>query len=59
LSFLIRSPSSPPKADIDACYGKPALPGIDEKNVDVKVVNGVLTIKGERQEDKEEKKKDY
>jgi len=35
------------------------LPGIDEKNVEVKVVNGVLTIKGEKQEDKEEKKKDY
>ncbi len=35
------------------------LPGIDEKNVDVKVANGVLTIKGEKQEDKEEKKKDY
>jgi len=35
------------------------LPGIDEKNVDVKVANGVLTIKGEKQEEKEEKKKDY
>jgi len=35
------------------------LPGIDEKNVEVKVANGVLTIKGEQQEEKEEKKKDY
>jgi len=35
------------------------LPGIDEKNVEVKVANGVLRIKGEKQEDKEEKKKDY
>jgi HSP20 family protein len=35
------------------------LPGIEEKNVDVKVANGVLTIKGEKQEEKEEKKKDY
>lgn len=35
------------------------LPGIDEKNVEVKVADGVLTIKGEKQEDKEEKKKDY
>jgi len=35
------------------------LPGMDEKNVEVKVANGVLTIKGEKQEDKEEKKKDY
>lgn len=35
------------------------LPGIDEKNVEVKLTNGVLTIKGEKQEEKEEKKKDY
>jgi len=35
------------------------LPGIDEKNVDVNVANGVLTIKGEKQDEKEEKKKDY
>ena len=35
------------------------LPGMDEKNSEVKVVNGSLTIKGEKQEEKEEKKKDY
>jgi HSP20 family protein len=35
------------------------MPGMDEKNVEVKVANGVLTIKGEKQEDKEEKNKDY
>lgn len=35
------------------------LPGIDEKNVEVKIANGVLTIKGEKQDEKEEKKKDY
>lgn len=35
------------------------LPGIDEKNVDVQLSNGKLTIKGETKEDKEEKKKDY
>jgi len=35
------------------------LPGLDEKNIEVKVVNGNLTIKGEKQEEKEEKKKDY
>ena len=35
------------------------LPGMDEKNVEVKVANGVLTIKGEKQDEKEEKKKDY
>ncbi|HEY7298200.1 MAG TPA: Hsp20/alpha crystallin family protein [Xanthobacteraceae bacterium] len=35
------------------------LPGMDEKNIEVKVANGALTIKGEKQEQKEEKKKDY
>lgn len=35
------------------------LPGIDEKNVEVKVANGILTIKGEKQDDKEEKQKNY
>jgi HSP20 family protein len=35
------------------------LPGIDEKDVEVKVSNDVLTIKGEKKEEKEEKKKDY
>jgi len=35
------------------------LPGMDEKNIDVKVADGVLTIKGEKQEEKEEKKKGY
>lgn len=35
------------------------LPGMDEKNVEVKLVNGNLTIKGEKRDEKEEKKKDY
>ena len=35
------------------------LPGMDEKSIDVKVTDGSLTIKGEKQEEKEEKKKDY
>lgn len=35
------------------------LPGMDEKDIEVKVANGDLLIKGEKQEEKEEKKKDY
>ena len=35
------------------------LPGIDEKNVEIKVANHMLTIKGEKKEEKEEKQKDY
>jgi HSP20 family protein len=33
------------------------LPGMDEKNIEVKVSDGVLTMKGERQEEKEEKRR--
>jgi HSP20 family protein len=35
------------------------LPGMDEKNIEVKLSNGTLTIKGERTAEREEKKKDY
>ncbi len=35
------------------------LPGMDEKDIEVKVADNYLTIKGEKQEEKEEKKKGY
>lgn len=35
------------------------LPGMDEKNIEVKIANGALTIKGEKQEETEEEKQDY
>ena len=34
------------------------IPGLDAKNVDVQLSDNVLTIKGEKQEEKEEKTKD-
>ena len=35
------------------------LPGLDESNVEVKFADGLLTIKGEKRVEKEEKKKNY
>src|SRR5689334_1591980 len=38
---------------------KADLPGVDPKAVEITVENGVLTVRGEKKEEKEEKKKDY
>jgi HSP20 family protein len=47
-------------AETDKSYEITAeLPGMDEKNVEVNVANGGITIKGEKKEETEEKKKDY
>lgn len=47
-------------AEKDGAYEITAeLPGMDEKDIDVKVASGMLTIKGEKKEEKEEHKKDY
>lgn len=47
-------------SDKDNAYEVTAdVPGFDEKNIEVKVVNGSLSIKGERKSEKEEKKKGY
>ncbi|MBX6419731.1 MAG: Hsp20/alpha crystallin family protein [Nevskia sp.] len=35
------------------------IPGLDEKNLEVTLANGVLTIKGEKKEETEEKRKNY
>ena len=35
------------------------LPGMDEKSIEIKLANGGLTIKGEKVQEKEEKKKNY
>jgi HSP20 family protein len=47
-------------AETDKAYELTAdLPGLEEKNIEVKVANGGLTIKGEKKEETEEKGKDY
>lgn len=35
------------------------LPGLDDKDVEIKLANGTLTISGEKSEEKEEERKDY
>jgi HSP20 family protein len=35
------------------------LPGLDDKDIEVQLADGGLTIKGQKQEEKEEKEKDY
>ncbi len=35
------------------------LPGIDEKDIDIRLSNHTLSIKGEKSEEKEEREKDY
>lgn len=52
-----------PKVDIyeeaDHIVVSAELPGIDKKDIEVGVKNGVLTLKGERSADNEVKEKDY
>jgi HSP20 family protein len=38
---------------------KAELPGMEEKNIEVNLADGILMIKGEKQSEKEEKQKDY
>ena len=38
---------------------KAELPGMDEKDIDVSLSRGVLTIRGEKKEEKEDRGKDY
>jgi HSP20 family protein len=53
------SPVSDVVESKDEIVIKAELPGIDEKNVDVEIEGGVLTIKGERNAEKETEEKGY
>lgn len=52
-----------PRADVSEADGKyevsVELPGIDEKDIDVTLSDGLLTVKGEKKDEREEKNKDY
>lgn len=38
---------------------KADLPGVDPRAIEISVENGMLTVRGEKKEEKEEKKKNY
>ncbi|MGE5537362.1 MAG: Hsp20/alpha crystallin family protein [Gemmatimonas sp.] len=47
-------------AETDGAYEiEMELPGIEEKDIDVKIAGDVLTVSGERKEEKDEQKKEY
>jgi len=52
-----------PKVDVsetDTAYEVAAeLPGLEEKDIEVTVADGMLSLKGEKKSEREEKKKDY
>ena len=60
-SFRQPSRRSFPAVDVvesESAYEiKAEMPGMDEKNIEVKVAKGNLTIEGEKQEEKEEKRR--
>lgn len=63
-SFLSKSGVDlSPRIDIsetDAAYKIEAeLPGINQKEIDIKIDNNILTIKGKKEDIKEEKEKNY
>jgi HSP20 family protein len=52
-------PSVDQTEDDKTYYVKAELPGMDEADVDVSFADGLLTISGEKKQEKEEKEKDY
>ena len=47
-------------AETDSAYEIEAeLPGLDQKDIELKVSDGVMTLSGERKAEQEERKKDY
>jgi HSP20 family protein len=45
--------------DVDEVVIRAALAGVDPKDVEIRVENGVLTLRGERKVEKEEHKENY
>jgi HSP20 family protein len=55
----LMSPELDVRENADAITIEAELPGVDEKDISVTVANGMLTIKGEKRQEKEEKSEEY
>ena len=53
------SPELDVRENADAITIEAELPGVDEKDISVTVANGMLTIKGEKKQEKEERNENY
>ena len=58
-SFELASPKVDVTEDTAAYKIAAELPGLAEKDVEISVAGGMLTLKGEKQQEKEEKGKEY
>jgi HSP20 family protein len=56
---MITVPELDVRENTNAIVVEAELPGVDEKDVSVTFANGVLTIKGEKKHEKEEKAENY
>jgi|SRR6516225_11422978 HSP20 family protein len=55
----LMSPELDVRENADAITIEAELPGVDEKDISVTVANGMLTIKGEKKQEKEERNENY
>lgn len=61
--FLTAAKTWSPRVDVEETdkeiLVKADLPGVDPKAIEISIENGILTVRGEKKEEKEEKKKNY
>ena len=55
----LMSPELDVRENADRITIEAELPGVDEKDISVTVANGMLTIKGEKKQEKEERNENY
>ena len=58
-AMMMMSPELDVRENGNAITIEAELPGVDEKDISVTVANGLLTIQGEKRQEKEERKENY